>query len=76
MGSHWLENWVCAMQLDFGQGPPKYNLGLPTWPFNVSTVVSKTPTGFLIQLMLDGESTPTSAAQPLLAEIAPGARFL
>ena len=67
---------VLAVQLDFGEGPPQFNLGLPTWPFNVSTVVSKTPTGFLIQLMLDGKRTPTSGADALLGAIAPKAHFL
>ena len=63
------------MQLDFGQGPPQFNLGLPTWPFNVSTVVSKTPTGSLIQLMLDGQRTPVSGVSALLQAVAPEAHF-
>ncbi|KAK9856783.1 hypothetical protein WJX84_004255 [Apatococcus fuscideae] len=62
--------------LDFGNGPPQFNLGLPTWPFNVSTVVSKTPTGFLVQLMLDDKSTPTTGVVALLQALAPAAHFL
>ena len=63
-------------QVDFGQGPPLFNLGLPTWPFNVSTVVSKSPQGSLVQLMLDGDRTPTSAATAMLTSIAPEAHFV
>ncbi|KAK9861905.1 hypothetical protein WJX84_000741 [Apatococcus fuscideae] len=63
-------------EVDFGHGPPTHNLGLPTWPVNLPAVVSKCPTGVIVQIMMDMPESCLSPIKPLLDAIAPQASWV
>lgn len=65
-----------ASQIDFGHGPPTHNLALPTWPVNLPAVVSKCPTGVIVQIMMDTPAACLAPIKPLLDTIAPQAAWM